>query len=148
MQLFSADTKMFSNNFLLPAKSWKNHPQKLLRNTQIHFFFLTASSAQAAQTEECMFQNVAYRLTVYRTGVLSWPFEFLDSSNPVRAYDGTTKFRQSTPVLTNHRTAEYSRVFLLRQRWIVNYSVKSGSEILSNENINIGVSVVFKTTRE
>ena len=40
----------------------------LLRKTQIHFFFLTASSAQMAQTEEFMFQNVAYRPTVYRTG--------------------------------------------------------------------------------
>jgi len=49
----------------------KNHPQKLLRKTQIHFFFLTASTAQMAQTEEFMFQNVAYRPTVYRTGFLS-----------------------------------------------------------------------------
>ena len=31
-------------------------------------FFLTASSVQMAQTEEFMFQNVAYRPTVYRTG--------------------------------------------------------------------------------
>jgi hypothetical protein len=53
---------------ILPTKSWKNHPQKLLRKTQIHFFFLTASTAQMAQTEEFMFQNVAYRPTVYRTG--------------------------------------------------------------------------------
>ena len=60
MQLFSADA----------TKSWKNHPQKLLRKTQIHFFFLTASSAQTTQTEEFMFQNVAYRPTVYRTGAL------------------------------------------------------------------------------
>ena len=41
-----------------------------------------------------------------------------------------------------------SRVFLLRQLWIVNYSVKSSSNNLSNENINTGVSVVFKTKRE
>ena len=41
----------------------------LLRNTQIHFFFLTASTAQMAQTEEFMFQNVAYGPTVYKTGV-------------------------------------------------------------------------------
>jgi hypothetical protein len=52
----------------LPSKSWKNHPQKLLRKTQIHFFPLTASTAQMAQTEEFMFQNVAYIPTVYRTG--------------------------------------------------------------------------------
>ena len=28
----------------MPTKRWKNHPQKLLRKTQIHFFFLTALS--------------------------------------------------------------------------------------------------------
>ena len=57
--------------FFLPSKSWKNHPQKLLRKTQIHFFSLTASTAQMAQTEEFMFQNAAYRPTVYRTGVVA-----------------------------------------------------------------------------
>ena len=41
-----------------------------------------------------------------------------------------------------------SRVFLLRQLWIVNYSVKSSLNNLSNENINIDVSVVFKTKGE
>ena len=56
--------------FFLPSKSWKNHPQKLLRIPQIHFFSLTASTAQMAQTEEIMFQNVAYWPTVYRTGDL------------------------------------------------------------------------------
>ena len=50
--------------FFLPTKSWKNQPEKLLRIPQIHFFFLTA------QTEEFMFQNVAYWPTVYRTGAL------------------------------------------------------------------------------
>ena len=54
--------------FFLHSKSWKNHPQKLLRIPQIHFFSLTASTAQMAQTEEFMFQNVAYWPTVYRTG--------------------------------------------------------------------------------
>ena len=71
MQLFSADDTIFKNKFkfFFAAKSWKNHPQKLLRKTQIHFFFLTILSAQTAQTEEFMFQNVAYRPTVYRTGI-------------------------------------------------------------------------------
>ena len=36
----------------------------------MHFFPLTASIAQMAQTEEFMFQNVAYRPTVYKTGSL------------------------------------------------------------------------------
>ena len=71
MQLFSADATMFLKNsiFFLPTKSWKKHHQKMLKKTQIYFFFfLTASTAQMAQTEELMFQNVAYRPTVYRTG--------------------------------------------------------------------------------
>ena len=66
MPLFSADAKIFQKNN--NTKSWKKHPQKLLRKTQIHFFFLTAWAAQTAQTEEFMFQNMAYRPTVYRTG--------------------------------------------------------------------------------
>ena len=72
MKLFSADATMFLKklkNKFLPIKSLKNHPQNLLRKTQIHFFCLTASTAQMAQTEEFMFQNVAYRPTVYRTGL-------------------------------------------------------------------------------
>ena len=41
-------------------------------------FFLTASTAQMALTEEFMFQNVAYRPTVYRTGIhISLMFEAL-----------------------------------------------------------------------
>jgi hypothetical protein len=36
-------------------------------------------------------------------------------------------------------------VFLLRQLWIINYCVKSSS---NNENINTGVSVVFRTKHE
>ena len=39
-------------------------------------------------------------------------------------------------------------VFLLRQIWIFNYSFKSAAKIFSNENINTGVYVVFKTKRE
>ena len=47
MQHFSVDATIFSNffkNHFLPTTSWKNHPQKLLRKTQIHFFFLIALS--------------------------------------------------------------------------------------------------------
>ena len=35
------------------------------------FFFLGPWAAQMAQTEEFMFWNVAYRPTVYKTGVVS-----------------------------------------------------------------------------
>ena len=41
-----------------------------------------------------------------------------------------------------------SRVFLQCQIWVINYYVKSKSKNLSNEKINTGVSVVFKTKRE
>ena len=43
-------------------KKLKNHPQKLLRKAQIHFFSLLPR-------REFMFKNVAYRPTVNGTGV-------------------------------------------------------------------------------
>ena len=46
----------------------KKHSKKLLRKTQIHFFSFAALTAKTSQAEEIMFQNVAYRQTVYRTG--------------------------------------------------------------------------------
>jgi hypothetical protein len=70
MQLFSADPTIalnFLKMFVLITKSWKNYPQKLLRIPRIHFFSLTA---QTAQTEEFMFQNVAY----WPTGTVPWDF--------------------------------------------------------------------------
>ena len=54
----------------LTTISLKNHPQKLLRIPQIHFFPLLPWAAKTAPTEEFVFQNVAYRPTVYRTGGL------------------------------------------------------------------------------
>ena len=72
MLFFNADAKIFLRKIkktkILPTKSWKNHPQKLLRILQIHFFFLTALTAQTAQIEVFLFQNVVYWLTVYRSG--------------------------------------------------------------------------------
>ena len=53
-----------------------------------------------------------------------------------------------THFLSTDFSWDNSRVFLLRQLRIVNYSVKSSSNNLSYENINIGVSVVFKTKHE
>ena len=52
-----------------PGKIEKNHLQNLLRNTR-PLFCLTARAAQTAQTEEFMFQYVAYRQNVYKTGDL------------------------------------------------------------------------------
>ena len=44
-----------------------NHPQKVAQKYSICFALLLWA-AQMAQTEEFMFQNVAYRPTVYRNG--------------------------------------------------------------------------------
>ena len=72
MQLISAEATMFSKKF-----KKKNFAHKKLKKTTLKScseklkstFFLTASTAQMAQTKVFMFQNVAYRPTVYRTGV-------------------------------------------------------------------------------
>ena len=52
----------------MPSKSWKNHLKKLLTLAEIPSFQKFSYSAQTAQMAEFMFQNVAYRATVYRTG--------------------------------------------------------------------------------
>ena len=43
-------------------------PQKVAQKNSNPLFFLTALTAQTAQIEEFMFQNVAYRPTVHKTG--------------------------------------------------------------------------------
>ena len=51
----------------MPTKSWKSTLKicsEFLKST----FFLTALTAQIDQTEEFLYQNVAYWLTVYKTG--------------------------------------------------------------------------------
>ena len=57
-------------------------PQKLLRYTK---FCFSPIAAQTAQTEEFIFQNVAYKATVYRTGwftnLQGAPFEFEGGCN-------------------------------------------------------------------
>ena len=67
----------------MPTKSWKNHPQKFLRIPQIHLFFLTALTAQTAQTEKFMFQNVAFRPTAYRTGSNTFPLPSWVFAKPI-----------------------------------------------------------------
>ena len=57
-------------NFYLPSKSWKEPSSKVAQNNSNTLFSLSAWAAQTAQTEEFMFQNVAYRPTVYRSGTL------------------------------------------------------------------------------
>ena len=48
-------------------KHWKNHPQKFLNNSQF-FSSLLPWAAQTAKTVEFMFQIVAYRPAVDKTG--------------------------------------------------------------------------------
>ena len=67
--LFNADAKIFSNFFA--HKKLKKPPSKVAQNSSNPLFFLTALTDQTAQTEEFLFQNVDYWLTVYRTGEFS-----------------------------------------------------------------------------
>ena len=62
MQIFNADATIFSSEIqkISHIKCWKNH----LKNTQ----FYSPWAAQMTQTEEFMFQKVAFRTTVYKTG--------------------------------------------------------------------------------
>ena len=62
MQLFSADATIFKKKI----EKLKKTPSKV---GQKYSNFCSPIAAQTAQTEEFMFQNVAYRPTVYRTGV-------------------------------------------------------------------------------
>ena len=68
MQFFSADAIIFFKkfqSFFCPQKVEKNTLKSCSEKLK-YTFFLTASTAQI---EEFMFQNVAYRPTVYRTGM-------------------------------------------------------------------------------
>ena len=53
----------------MPSKSWKNHLKKLLTLAEIPSFQKFFITAQTAKMADFMFQNMAYRATVYRTGV-------------------------------------------------------------------------------
>ena len=57
-----------SQVFFCPQKVEKNTLKSCSEKLKSTFFSLLPSAAQTAQTEEFMFQNVAYRPTVYRTG--------------------------------------------------------------------------------
>ena len=94
----------------MPTKSWKNHPKKLLRKTQIHFFFLTVWAAKTTQTEEFMLQNVISRPTVYRTGVLSDIWEqHSPGSNPGSGIRATS--RDESCAVKNGRDEKIERHF-------------------------------------
>ena len=57
------------NIFFLQTKSWKNHPQKLLRRTKIHFFFsLLPTQPKWPNEKNSCSKMCPYRPTVYRTG--------------------------------------------------------------------------------
>ena len=63
MQLFSADATMFFK-FFFDHKKLKKTPPKVAQKYS-NLFSPIARSIQTAQTEEFIFQNVAYRATVY-----------------------------------------------------------------------------------
>ena len=62
----------------MPSKSWKNHLKKLLTLVEIPSFQKFFITAQTAKMADFMFQNMAYRATVYRTGILSKSWEFFE----------------------------------------------------------------------
>ena len=71
MQLFSADATIFFFFFFdFAHKKLKKSPWKVVQKNSNPLLFLQI--AQMAQTEEFMLQNVAYRPTVYRTGVVDF----------------------------------------------------------------------------
>ena len=85
MQLFSADATTFKKKlvFFCPQKVEKYTLKSCSEKLKSTFFPLTASSAQMAQTEEFMFQNVAYRPTVYRTGTKALSFKSMEPINMI-----------------------------------------------------------------
>ena len=71
MQLFSADATIFKKKnsfFFYPQKVEKTTLKSCSEKLKSTFFSLLPWAAQTAKTEEFMFQIVAYRPTVYRTG--------------------------------------------------------------------------------
>ena len=73
MRLLKHFLKIFKKIFCLATKKLKKPPQKvayLSRNSVVsEIFFLLSYICPTAQMAEFMFQNVAYRATVYRTGI-------------------------------------------------------------------------------
>ena len=91
---------------------------------------LTASTAQMAQTEEFMFQNVAYRPTVYRTGsfpegLVDTPLSFI--AQPIRQKEFPVLFFQVT------RAKIFSFSFLccghLNVQTLKNLDIDSGTPV-------------------
>ena len=54
---------------ILPTKSWKSHPQKLLRIPQIHFFSLLPWLPKQPNQKNSYSKMWPNWLTVYRTGI-------------------------------------------------------------------------------
>ena len=50
-------------------KTWKNYLQKYIAYFSLIFFSLAGLTALTAQKVKYLFLNVAYRATVYKTGV-------------------------------------------------------------------------------
>ena len=59
----------FFEFFFCPQKVEKKTPSKVAQNSSNLLFSPIALTTQKVQTEEFLFQNVAYWLTVYRTAV-------------------------------------------------------------------------------
>ena len=147
MKFFIADSSIFKKrivSFFLPTKSWKQHPQKLPRKTQIHFFFHTAWAAQTAQTEEFILQNVAYRPSVYRTGVYRVYFLYCTSRHDFRFGVLCSSYKISSKSI--HRSLDG---WIERFQWGVSYLPDvSRSHFPSKKNVFSSYMLVWKVYRE
>jgi hypothetical protein len=80
MQLLSVKATIFSKKkFVFSQKKLKKPFAKVAQKTSNPLFSLLPEAAQTAQTEEFMFQNVAYRPNVCRTGVTRYLSMMLQS---------------------------------------------------------------------
>ena len=94
---------MLAKIFLIQKKIFcpqklKKPPSEVAQKNSNSFFSLTASTAQMAQTAKFMFQNMAYRPTVYRTWVLP-----TNSSESKRDTKYLCKLMARIPIKQNKR---------------------------------------------
>ena len=75
MHLFSVDPTIFKKKklFVLPQKTLKKNLKSCFENLK-STIFLTAQSCQKGLNKRIMFQIAAYRPSVYKTEVTTFPF--------------------------------------------------------------------------
>ena len=107
-------------------KSWKKLPTKVAKKHSNWFFSLLPWAAPTTQIKEFMFQNRAYRPTVYKTGMQILPIMqpwifffrvFLNSNHKISRHKSSRKFLPHlTVVLIEFRSEIYDLKNTLRRR--------------------------------